>query len=135
VTIITECDTDQSKGFVFGDLGDEDAEQAMAQINGTQVGGRSLTVNAAHPRKGRSGGRGDGCHHDSSDVWREAAPVIHVLRRQGLATETTAKRGERRGGASRLRTVALGVGVSIHHPHRRSTSWLYAFLLGTSRMT
>ena len=135
VTIITERDADQSKGSVFGDIGNEDAEQAMAQINGTEVGGRSLTVNAAHPRKGRSGGRGDGCHHDSSDVWREAAPVIHVRRRQGLATDTTAKRGERRGGASRLRTVALGVGVSIHHPHRRSTSWLCAFLLGTSRMT
>ena len=68
-------------------------------------------------------------------MWREAAPVIHLLWRQGLATDTIAKRGERRGGASRLRTVALGVGVSIHHPHRRSTSWLYAFVLGTSRMT
>ena len=64
MTSITECNTDQSKGFVFGDLGNEDAEQAIAQINGTEVGGRSLTVNAAHPRKGRSGGRGDGCHQD-----------------------------------------------------------------------
>ena len=36
--------------------------------------------------------------------------------------------------ASRLRIVALVVGVSIHHPPRRSTSWLCAFLLGTSRM-
>ena len=50
VTIIPECNTDQSKGFVFGDLGDKDAEQVIAQSNGTEVGGRSLTVNAAHPR-------------------------------------------------------------------------------------
>jgi hypothetical protein len=50
VTIITERDTDQSKGFSCIDIGDEDAEQAIAQINGTEVGGRSLTVNAAHSR-------------------------------------------------------------------------------------
>ena len=64
VIIITERDTDQSKGFVFGDIGDEDAEQAIAQINGTEVGGRSLTVNAARPRKEHSGRRGGGGHHD-----------------------------------------------------------------------
>ena len=64
VTIITERDTDQSKGFAFVEMGDEDAEQAIAQLNGTEVGGRALTVHTARPRKERSGRRSDGGHRD-----------------------------------------------------------------------
>ena len=40
MTIITERDTDQSKGFAVVDMGDEDAEQVIAQLNGTEVSGR-----------------------------------------------------------------------------------------------
>ena len=57
VTIITERDTGQSKGFAFVEMGDEDAEQAIAQLNGTEVGGRLLTVNTARPREERGGHR------------------------------------------------------------------------------
>jgi cold-inducible RNA-binding protein len=57
VTIITDRDTDQSKGVAFVEMGDEDAEQAIAQLNGTKVGGRSLTVNTARPREERGGHR------------------------------------------------------------------------------
>jgi cold-inducible RNA-binding protein len=64
VKIITDRDTDQSKGFAFVEMGDEDAEQAIAQLNGTEVGGRSLMVNIARPREERSGRRSDGGHHD-----------------------------------------------------------------------
>jgi RNA recognition motif-containing protein len=64
MTIITERDTDQPKGFAVVDMDDEDAEQVIAQPNGTEVGGRSLTVNAARPRKEHSGRRGGGGHHD-----------------------------------------------------------------------
>jgi len=64
VTIITDRDTDQSKGFAFVEMGDEDAEQAIAQLNGTEVGGRSLTVNAARPHEERGGRGGDGGHRD-----------------------------------------------------------------------
>jgi RNA recognition motif-containing protein len=63
VTIITERGTDQSKGFAFVDIDDEDAEQAIVQLNGTDVGGRSLTVNASHPREERGGRRRPGGHH------------------------------------------------------------------------
>jgi cold-inducible RNA-binding protein len=64
VTIVTERDTDQSKGSAVVDMGDEDAEQVIAQLNGTKVGGRSLMVNAARPRQERSGRRGDGGYRD-----------------------------------------------------------------------
>ena len=64
VTIITDRDTDQSKGFAFVEMGDEDAEQAIAQLNGTEVGGRSLMVNIARPREERGGRCSDGGHRD-----------------------------------------------------------------------
>lgn len=61
VRIITDRDTGRSKGFAFVEMGDEDAEKAIAQINGTEVDGRALAVNEARPREERSGGnRGGG---------------------------------------------------------------------------
>jgi cold-inducible RNA-binding protein len=57
VHIITDRDTGRSKGFGFVEMSDTDAEKAIAQLNGTEVGGRSLTVNEARPREER-GGRG-----------------------------------------------------------------------------
>jgi RNA recognition motif-containing protein len=58
VNIITDRDTGRSKGFAFVEMGDEDAEKAIAQFNGTEVNGRSVTVNEARPREERGGGRG-----------------------------------------------------------------------------
>ncbi|MFL6275456.1 MAG: RNA recognition motif domain-containing protein [Blastocatellia bacterium] len=58
VNIITDRDTGRSKGFAFVEMGDEDAEKAIAQFNGTEVMGRSVTVNEARPREERGGGRG-----------------------------------------------------------------------------
>jgi len=58
VNIITDRDTGRSKGFGFVEMGPDDAEKAIAQFNGVEVDGRSLTVNEARPREERSGGRG-----------------------------------------------------------------------------
>ena len=58
VNIITDRDTGRSKGFAFVEMNDEDAEKAIAQFNGTEVNGRSVTVNEARPREERGGGRG-----------------------------------------------------------------------------
>jgi RNA recognition motif-containing protein len=58
VNIITDRDTGRSKGFGFVEMNDEDAEKAIAQFNGTEVNGRSVTVNEARPREERGGGRG-----------------------------------------------------------------------------
>ena len=56
--VITDRDSGQSKGFGFVEFhNDEQARQAMA-LNGTEFGGRSLTVNEARPRNGGSGGGG-----------------------------------------------------------------------------
>jgi cold-inducible RNA-binding protein len=54
--VITDRDSGQSKGFGFVEFSDDEkAKQAMA-LNGTDFGGRSLTVNEARPRNEGSGG-------------------------------------------------------------------------------
>ena len=58
VNIITDRDTGRSKGFAFVEMAGDEAEKAIAQFNGAELNGRSLTVNEARPREERSGGRG-----------------------------------------------------------------------------
>ncbi len=66
VQIITDRDTGRSKGFGFVQMADDAAaEKAIAQLNGKEVGGRSLTVNEARPMQkrdfsNRGGGGGGG---------------------------------------------------------------------------
>ena len=58
VNIITDRDTGRPKGFAFVEMGAEDADKAIAQLNGKEINGRALTVNEARPREDRSGNRG-----------------------------------------------------------------------------
>nr|MBI3614175.1 RNA-binding protein [Nitrospirota bacterium] len=51
----------QSRGFGFVEMAtEEDAKKAIAALNATQMGGRTLTVNEAKPQEPRSGGGGGG---------------------------------------------------------------------------
>ena len=61
VAIITDRDTGRSKGFGFVEMAEEDANKAMAKMNGTELKGRALTVNEAKPKRdfGDRGGRRD----------------------------------------------------------------------------
>lgn len=55
--IIMDRDTGRSKGFGFVEMGNEqEAQAAIAGLNGKEVGGRTLTVNEARPREERGGG-------------------------------------------------------------------------------
>src|SRR5207237_4074871 len=59
--IINDRDTGRSKGFGFVGVGsDDEAQAAIAALNGQEHGGRALTVNEARPREERSGGGGGG---------------------------------------------------------------------------
>jgi len=49
VSIITDRDTGRSKGFGFVSMAAAAADKAIAQFNGTEWNGRSLTVNEARP--------------------------------------------------------------------------------------
>lgn len=64
VRIISDKFTGRSKGFGFVEFAeDEAASEAIAQVNGKELEGRSLVVNEARPevkREGGFGGRGGG---------------------------------------------------------------------------
>jgi RNA recognition motif-containing protein len=61
--VIVDRDTGRSKGFGFVEMKtDQEAQAAIAALNGKDAGGRAMTVNEARPRaeggRGRLGGRG-----------------------------------------------------------------------------
>ncbi len=62
VNIITDRDTGRARGFAFVEMTEASAAQAAIQgLNGTDLGGRSLNVNEARPkREGGGGGGGRG---------------------------------------------------------------------------
>lgn len=59
-TIIIDRATGRSKGFGFVEMGDsQEAQDAIARLNGTSLGNRTITVNEAQERPaGGGGGRG-----------------------------------------------------------------------------
>ncbi len=58
--VITDRMTGRSRGFGFVEMESADAQKAMDALNGTDLEGRTLTVNEAKPRENRSGGFGGG---------------------------------------------------------------------------
>ena len=55
--VISDRDTGRSKGFGFVEMSsDEEAQAAIAALNGQEHDGRALTVNEAKPRESRGGG-------------------------------------------------------------------------------
>ena len=57
--VIMDRDTGRSKGFGFVEMSsDQEAQAAIAALNGKEIEGRSLTVNEARPRPQGAGGRG-----------------------------------------------------------------------------
>lgn len=57
--VITDKFTGQSRGFGFVEMSTaEEATAAIAALHGTQMDGRTLTVNEAKPQEPRSGGGG-----------------------------------------------------------------------------
>ena len=57
--VIMDRDTGRSKGFGFVEMSsDQEAQAAIAALNGKEVDGRALTVNEAKPRESGGGGRG-----------------------------------------------------------------------------
>jgi RNA recognition motif-containing protein len=59
VTIIADRETGRSKGFGFVTMA-EGADKAIAQLSGSQLNGRVLTVNEAKPMVKREFGGGGG---------------------------------------------------------------------------
>ncbi len=61
VSVITDRDTGQSKGFAFVEMSsDSEAQAATQAMNGKMLDGRQIKVNEAKPRESRGGGGGGG---------------------------------------------------------------------------
>jgi RNA recognition motif-containing protein len=59
--VIADRETGRSKGFGFVQMGsDQEAQAAIAALNGQEHDGRQLTVNEAKPREDRPRGGGGG---------------------------------------------------------------------------
>ena len=59
--VITDRETGRSKGFGFVEMSnEEDAQNAIEDLDGTEMDGRNLKVNKAKPKPAgnKSGGRG-----------------------------------------------------------------------------
>jgi len=59
--VVTDRMTYRSRGFGFVEMGnDEEGAAAIEGLNGTDLGGRTITVNVAKPREDRPRGGGGG---------------------------------------------------------------------------
>jgi cold-inducible RNA-binding protein len=58
-SVVTDRATGQPRGFAFVTMSSpEEAQKAIAALNGKELGGRALNVNLARPREERPGGGG-----------------------------------------------------------------------------
>jgi RNA recognition motif-containing protein len=61
VSLVTDRDTGRSRGFGFVEMANaSEADKAIATLNGTDLGGRTLTINEAKPKAERPRGGGGG---------------------------------------------------------------------------
>lgn len=61
VSVMRDRMTGRARGFAFVEMAsDDDAQKAIAQLHGHQLGGRALTVNEARPQVARPPGGGFG---------------------------------------------------------------------------
>jgi cold-inducible RNA-binding protein len=59
--LVMDRATNRSRGFAFVTMSsDEEAQKAIAAMNGADLNGRAITVNVARPREERGGGGGGG---------------------------------------------------------------------------
>jgi RNA recognition motif-containing protein len=73
VSLVTDRDTGRSRGFAFVEMTNaSEADKAIAALNGTDLGGRPLTINEAKPTTDRpkSGGQRFGGGGGGRDDYR-----------------------------------------------------------------
>ena len=109
--VIMDRDTGRSKGFGFVEMGsDDEAQAAIAGVNGTEHGGRTLTVNEARPREPRSGGGGPSI---TAVIYKWRSRFVSYLHNPSTTSENCPSRVEG------LQPTCLFLGrASTHHQQR-----------------
>lgn len=70
VSIVTDRETGKARGFGFVEMSnDDEAERAIAALNGANLDGRAINVNEARPKEDRGGGGGGGGNRGRSNRW------------------------------------------------------------------
>jgi len=78
--VMMERDTGRSKGFGFVEMGsDEQAQAAIAGMNGQNLGGRNLVVNEARPMEARPPRAGGGGFGGPRRRWRRLRRRLLIL--------------------------------------------------------
>ncbi|MDX1503812.1 MAG: RNA-binding protein [Thermoanaerobaculia bacterium] len=57
VDLVNDRETGRPRGFGFVEMEDSDADNAIEALNNASMGGRSLRINEARPRRESFGGR------------------------------------------------------------------------------
>lgn len=71
VSMVTDRDTGRSRGFAFVEMTNADeADKAIAALDGSELGGRALKVNEAKPKASSGGGRRFGGGGGGRDDYR-----------------------------------------------------------------
>jgi cold-inducible RNA-binding protein len=61
VSIVTDRDTGQARGFGFVEMSNNaEADRAINELNGRELDGRAMNVNEARPKTDRGSGGGGG---------------------------------------------------------------------------
>jgi RNA recognition motif-containing protein len=75
VSVVRDRDTGRARGFAFVEMGsDEEAQQAINQLNSYELGGRALTVNEARPKAAGGGYNGGGGYGGGGNGRRRSEP-------------------------------------------------------------
>src|SRR4029077_20078846 len=83
--VISDKFTGQSRGFGFVEMSSsKEAQKAIESLNGTQLDGRTLTVNEAKPMARRDGGGGGGGRDGGRNRWERFLFFLTKGQRVGL---------------------------------------------------
>jgi len=101
--IVEDRETGRSRGFGFVEMASkEEAENAIAQLNGKEVDGRELKVNEAKPQESRGGG-GRGGYGGGGGGRGGNRGGIHRVGHVGISFSCDGGLGRRVPGASARR--------------------------------